>query len=218
MGMSAIVEDSPEALTGAQLGHEISLLAAQINAANHRLLRLIAEFDRSGGWREQGTMRSCAHWLVAHCGITLGAAREKVRVARQLEVLSEVNDAFSEGDISYSKVRAITRVTTPENEGFMVQLAQQNSAGHLERLVSRYEPVAEPGMEGLLDRGPEEDPANDTSSAATQSECGAAQAEDPAATHRASPRSRGAVPTGAGSRCQHVERGHGVGARRRAGG
>ncbi|MEQ9462690.1 MAG: DUF222 domain-containing protein, partial [Haliea sp.] len=153
MGMPAIVEDWPQRLNGAQLGQAITLLSAQINAANHRLLRLIAEFDRSGCWREQGTMRSCAHWLVAHCGITLGAAREKVRVARQLTMLPEVNEAFSEGNLSYSKVRAITRVATPENEGFMVHLAQQNSAGHLERLVSRYEPVAEPGLEGLLDCG-----------------------------------------------------------------
>ncbi|MDO8863345.1 DUF222 domain-containing protein [Haliea sp. E1-2-M8] len=127
-----------------------------MNAANHHLLRMIAEFDRRGDWREQGTMRSCAHWLVAHCGITLGAAREKVRVARQLEALSEINEAFSEGGISYSKVRAITRVATPENEGFMVHLAQQNSAGHLEKLVSRYEPVAEPGLAGLLEWEPEE--------------------------------------------------------------
>ncbi|MDO8861508.1 DUF222 domain-containing protein, partial [Haliea sp. E1-2-M8] len=160
MGMPAIVEDWPQRLTGAQLGQAITLLSAQINAANHRLLRMIAEFDRCGGWREQGTMRSCAHWLVANCGITLGAAREKVRVARQLEVLPEVNEAFSEGGVSYSKVRAITRaacdqVATPENEGFMVHLAQQNSAGHLERLVSRYEPVAEPGLAALLEWGPE---------------------------------------------------------------
>ncbi|MEQ9465723.1 MAG: DUF222 domain-containing protein, partial [Haliea sp.] len=161
MGMPATVEDWPRRLNGAQLGQAITLLSAQINAANHRLLRLIAEFDRSGFWREQGTMRSCAHWLVAHCGITLGAAREKVRVARQLAVLPEVSEAFCDGDLSYSKVRAITRAAcdqaaTPENEGFMVHLAQQNSAGHLERLVSRYEPVAEPGLEGLLDCGPEQ--------------------------------------------------------------
>ncbi len=156
MSMPAIAEDWPQRLSGSQLGQAITLLSAQMNAGNHRLLRMIAEFDRCGGWREQGTMRSSAHWLVAHCGITLGAAREKVRVARQLEVLPEVNDAFAEGGISYSKVRAITRVATPENEGFMVHLAQQNSAGHLERLVSRYEPVAEPGLAGLLESGPEE--------------------------------------------------------------
>ena len=121
MGMPAIVEDRSQRLTGAQPGQAITLLSAQMNAANHRLLRMIAEFDRSGGWREQGTMRSCAHWLVAHCGITLDAAREKVRVARQLEVLPQVNGVFAEGGISYSKVRAITRaacdqVATPENE------------------------------------------------------------------------------------------------------
>jgi hypothetical protein len=152
MGLPAIVEDWRQ-LNGAQLGQAITLLSAQINAVNHRLLRLIAEFDRCGGWRSEGTMRTCAHWLVAHCGITLGAAREKVRVARQLEVLPEVNEAFAEGELSYSKVRAITRVATPENEGFMVHLAQENSAGHLERLVSRYEPVPEPGLEGLLEFG-----------------------------------------------------------------
>ena len=155
MGVPAIVEDCSQRLSGPQLGQAITLLSAQINAANYRLLRLIAEFDSCGGWREQGTMRSCAHWLVANCGITLGAAREKVRVARQLAVLPEVNEAFSEGDLYYSKVRAITRaacdqVATPENEGFMVHLAQQNSAGHLERLVSRYEPVAEPGSSHLI--------------------------------------------------------------------
>jgi len=91
-------------------------------------------------------MRSCAHWLVANCGITLGVAREKVRVARQLVGLPEIDEAFSEGGLSYSKVRAITRVATPDNEGFMLHLAHQHSAGHLERLVSRYEPVPEPGQ------------------------------------------------------------------------
>ncbi|WP_162300127.1 HNH endonuclease signature motif containing protein [Kineobactrum sediminis] len=156
MGMPVVVEDRPERLTGAQLGQAITLLSAQINAANHRLLKMIAEFDRRGDWREQGAMRSCAHWLVANCGITLGAAREKMRVARQLHVLPEVDEVFSEGGISYSKVRAITRVATPENQGFMVHLAQQNSAGHLEKLVSRYEPVAEPGLAGLLEAGQEE--------------------------------------------------------------
>ncbi|MDO8864231.1 DUF222 domain-containing protein [Haliea sp. E1-2-M8] len=168
------MEDWSQRLTGAQLGQAITLLSAQMNAANHRLLRMIAEFDRCGGWREQGTMRSCAHWLVAHCGITLGAAREKVRVARQLEALPEVNEAFSEGGISYSKVRAITRaacdqVATPENEGFMVHLAQQNSAGHLDKLVSRYEPVAEPGLADLLEWGPEEVAAAGESGEAAES-------------------------------------------------
>ena len=155
MGMPAVVETCNLRLDGAQLGQAITLLSAQINAANHRLLRMIAEFDRCGAWREPGTMRSCAHWLAAHCGMTLGAAREKVRVARQLLALPEVDKAFAEGELSYSKVRAITRVAMPDNEGFMVHLAEHNSAGHLEKLVSRFQPVPEPGLEGLLECVPD---------------------------------------------------------------
>jgi hypothetical protein len=155
MGAQALIDDWShdwsEEVDDAGLGSAIALLSSQINAANHRLLALIARFDRSGGWREQGAMRSCAHWLAARCGISLGAAREKVRVARQLEVLPELREAFAGGDLSYSKVRAVTRVATPENEGFMLGLAQENSAGHLERLVSRYQPVAAPGLDGLLE-------------------------------------------------------------------
>lgn len=156
MGMHALVGNDDNRLDGVPLGQAIARLSAQINSANHRLLKMIAEFDRCGGWRVEGAMRSCAHWLAAHCGISLGAAREKVRVARQLVVLPAISEAFSGGGISYSKVRAITRVATPENESFMVNLAEQNSAGHLERLVGRYEPVPEPGLAGLLDLTSEE--------------------------------------------------------------
>ena len=67
------------------LGLQITLLAGQINAANHRLLQMIAEFDRRKAWSGGGTVRSCAHWLNWKCGIALGAAREKVRVAHCLE-------------------------------------------------------------------------------------------------------------------------------------
>ena len=67
-----------------QLANEICTLAGHINAANHRLLVLIAEFDRRKGWSASGA-QSCAHWLNWKCGIAMGAAREKVRVARTLE-------------------------------------------------------------------------------------------------------------------------------------
>jgi hypothetical protein len=56
------------------LGQESTLLAGQINAANHRLWKLIARFDRREAWCGGGTVRSCAHWLNWKCGIALGAA------------------------------------------------------------------------------------------------------------------------------------------------
>ena len=91
---------------------KMTLLAGQINAANHRLLRLIAEFDRRKAWSGGGTVRSCAHWLNWQCGIALGAAREKVRVAHCLETLPQIDAAFAAGEVSCSKVRAMTRVAT----------------------------------------------------------------------------------------------------------
>ena len=156
MGLSAIV-DSGFGLDGTQLGKAITLLSAQINMANHRLLRMIAEFDLHGGWRADGATRSCAHWLAANCGMAIGAAREKVRVARCLARLTEVDQAFAEGELSYSKVRAITRVATPENQVFMVCMAEQNSASHLEKLVGKYQPVEEPFLADLMSgHAPEE--------------------------------------------------------------
>ena len=62
-----------------ELAAEICTLAGHVNAATHRWLTLIAEFDRRNGWADNAT-QSCAHWLNWKCGIAMGAAREKVRV------------------------------------------------------------------------------------------------------------------------------------------
>ena len=123
------------------LSREITLLAGQINAANHRLLQMIAEFDRRKAWSGGGTVRSCAHWLNWKCGIALGAAREKVRVAHCLENLPLIDASFASGQISYSKVRAMTRVATPQNEDFLLRVAQQGTASHVEKVVGRYKRI-----------------------------------------------------------------------------
>src|SRR5688572_24207882 len=94
------------AQTVAALADEITLLAGHLNSANHRLLKLIAEFDNSSGWNDEGC-QSCAHWLNFKVGIDMGAAREKVRVAHALTVLPRISAAMEAGQISYSKVRAI---------------------------------------------------------------------------------------------------------------
>jgi hypothetical protein len=123
---------SVEALEG-----EITTLAASIAVATHRLLHLIAEFDRRAPWGSWG-LASCAHWLNWKCGIALGAAREKVRVAHALEELPQINAAFAAGEISYSKVRAMSRVATPQNESYLLHIARCGTAAHVERLVRGY--------------------------------------------------------------------------------
>jgi len=97
-----------------ELEEEIAILAAHIHAATHKLLTLIAEFDRRRGW-ELGGHRSSAHWLSARTGIDLGTAREKVRTARVLADLPQTSASMSRGELSFSQVRALSRVATEEN-------------------------------------------------------------------------------------------------------
>ncbi|MBL4796581.1 MAG: DUF222 domain-containing protein [Oleispira sp.] len=120
-----------------QLADEITTLAGQINAANYRFLKLIAEFDRREAWLNSG-IRSCAYWLNWKCGIAMNAAREKVRVARALDGLPEINEAFEKGELSFSKVRAMTRIATALNEPYLLMIANHGTAQHMEVLVRAY--------------------------------------------------------------------------------
>jgi hypothetical protein len=119
------------------LADQIVELVGPLNAGTYRFLSLIAEFDRRKGWNCRATI-DCAHWLNWKCGIDLGAAREKVRTARALEKLPHVSAAMERGEVSYSKVRAITRVTTPENEHYFLQIALHGTAHHVETLVRAH--------------------------------------------------------------------------------
>ena len=125
-----------------ELADQIVELAGHLNAGNYRFLALLAEFDRRKGWNCRAT-QDCAHWLNWKCGINLGAAREKVRTARALEKLPLVSAAMERGEVSYSNVRAITRVATPENEHYFLQIALHGTAHHVETLVRAYRRATE---------------------------------------------------------------------------
>ncbi len=127
--------DDAEALE--ELEDEITTLAAHIHAATHRLLILIADFDHRRGWK-LGGHRSCAFWLSARTGIDLGAAREKVRTARALVGLPETSASMSRGELSFSQVRALSRVATEANEGDLLELARGSTTAQLERKVRSF--------------------------------------------------------------------------------
>ena len=119
------------------LEREICELAGHLAAATCRWLLLVAEFDRRGGWAEWGA-KSCAQWLSWRCSIGPVTAREHMRVARSLLELPLVRQAFASGELSYCKVRAITRVATPEIEESLVELARHSTGSQLARLVRSY--------------------------------------------------------------------------------
>src|SRR3989454_1028644 len=122
-----------------QLGDEIAELSAHLDAATARLLDLIREFDARGGWGNG--FRSCAEWLSWRVGLDLGAARERVRVSRALETLPLLAGALARGELSYAKVRALTRVATPETEQRLLAVGRAGTACHVERIVRGWRRV-----------------------------------------------------------------------------
>src|SRR5437773_2289243 len=111
-----------------RLGDEIAELSAHLDAASARLLDLIREFDARGGWGNG--FSSCAAWLTWRIGLDRGAARERVRVARALGTLPLLAQALARGELSYSKVRALTRVATPETEERLLAVGRAGTAEH----------------------------------------------------------------------------------------
>lgn len=122
-----------------RLGDEIAELSAHLDAATARLLTLIRDFDARGGWN--AGFRSCAHWLSWRVGLDLGAARERVRVARALGTLPLLAEALARGELSYAKVRALTRVATPETEARLLAVGRAGTACHVERIVRGWRQV-----------------------------------------------------------------------------
>ena len=129
--------EHPKYARARSLGNEITALYGLITAATYELLVKIGKFDRDRLWEDAGLV-SCAHWLNWKCGIGMNAAREKVRVANALGKLPKISEAFRNGEISFSKVRAITRVANEENEDYLLMIARHGTAHHVETLIRGY--------------------------------------------------------------------------------
>jgi hypothetical protein len=122
-----------------RLGDQIAELSAHLDAATARFLALIREFDTRGGWNTG--FRSCAAWLAWRVGLAPGAAREHVRVARALGTLPQLAQALARGELSYSKVRELTRVATPGTEERLLAVGRAGTAEHVERIVRGWRRV-----------------------------------------------------------------------------
>ena len=119
-----------------RLGERIATLAARIDAATYELLVLIREFDEKEGW--SCGFRNCAQWLTWRVGLAPGAARERVRVAHALGDLPLMSEAMKRGELSYSKVRALTRVGRPDTEEELLDLARAGTAAQVEQVVRAW--------------------------------------------------------------------------------
>src|SRR5664279_394092 len=129
-----------------RLEAQICSLAGRLAASTCEWLRLIAEFDRRKGWAQWGVV-SCSHWLSWACSVGVGAAREYVRVATALAGLPLLDEAFAAGRLSYSKVRALIRVSDRIDEQTLLDLALVHTASQLERVVRGYRKAEGIGLE-----------------------------------------------------------------------
>lgn len=118
--------------------------SVRVAVAESRFLAPLAEFDLREGWYLDGQL-SAVDWLVWRCGMSARTAREKLRVAHQLRRRPVVAEAFARGGLSYSQVRAITRIVGPEEDTdrWMLRLAESGTVADLERAVHHYQSLAE---------------------------------------------------------------------------
>jgi hypothetical protein len=129
---------------------QILTLSGQLAAGQAELLLWLAAYDRREGWSTWGC-KSCAHWLSWKCGDSLHTAREKVRVARSLESLPSTAAAFGRGELSYSKVRALSRIATTQTEQDLLVMAAHETGAGVDRIVA--------GVRSALDTAESEDDA-----------------------------------------------------------
>src|SRR5688572_15958512 len=114
-----------------ELDAAIGRLVWQMNADSYRMLVLVREFDDRFAWKKW-SFACCAEWVAWRCGISLSAAREKVRTAHALRALPAISTAFAEGRLSYSKVRALTRVAHTHDEDLLLAYALTATAARVE--------------------------------------------------------------------------------------
>jgi Domain of unknown function (DUF222)/HNH endonuclease len=119
----------------------VAVLFSEITSATRAFLAALAESDRHRDWADEG-FASCAEWLAWQLGINRNTANEKVRAARALERLPLISEAMSRGEISFTKVRALTRAATPDNEAELLEFAQAGSAANLERIVRGWKQLS----------------------------------------------------------------------------
>lgn len=134
---AATVADDLAELPLERLEAELCTWSANLAAAEYRWFTLLAEFDRRHGW-QQWECHSCIAWMRWQLSLDHRTAREKLRVAHALARSPLIAEQMRLGRLSYSKVRAITRISEPANEASLVAIALAGTTAQVERTVAAY--------------------------------------------------------------------------------
>lgn len=135
--MSVIEEVGRRDAVDGSLREAVMAAGQQWSAGLRCLIVLVRELDESGEWTADGSA-SCAHWIADALDLELSTAREWVRVGRSLLTFDVIGEAFAADRLSYSKVRALTRVATVENQAELCELAERVPARHMAEEVAKW--------------------------------------------------------------------------------
>ena len=121
------------------LAAEIVGLGCRISGLRYRLIRCLAHYDAVGSWALSGAV-TCAHWAADALGVTVGTAREYLRVGHALERLVVIDAAFSSGVLSWAQVRMLSRIAVdhPDRQDELVALCRGVPAGRLGVTLARW--------------------------------------------------------------------------------
>ena len=123
--------------TPRSLREQVVAIGERWTAAQYRLVGLVVELDRSGEWAADGAV-TCAHWIADALGVEVSTGREWLRIGRALELLPEIEASFGSGRLSYSKVRTLTRIATPDHDAELCRLALDVPAGRLGPVLAAW--------------------------------------------------------------------------------
>jgi hypothetical protein len=121
---------------------EICEASAHAHATLAKVAKASARFDEIGGWCDGG-IRSFQHWLTVNAGFDTHTSAELLRVGQALTKLPDIAEAFAGGELSFDKVRQITRVATRATEHIMLEIAQGASGDQLERICRALRRIAD---------------------------------------------------------------------------
>ena len=117
-------------------GEELEALGWAINANQYRVVHLAARFDEELEWYRLGH-RSASAWIASQLQIQPSTAREWIRVGHALRHLPSIDAAFAAHEISYAKVRIVTRWADDDNESLLLELARERNASRLSLAIAR---------------------------------------------------------------------------------
>ena len=115
---------------GLSLSNDLNDALTTWSTSQRTVIGLAADFAESGEWAATGAV-SAAHWITGVADIEVCTAREWIRVGRRLRVLPLIADLFEADELSYSKVRTLSRIATPGNEQQLAAIAADVPAGAL---------------------------------------------------------------------------------------